>query len=181
MRLILIYGLQFCIPGANALRREPATLRAGTGGPVYLIQQALTFTLYDQSTFSLHGSHAASPFFHRGTCDRAGPGEGRFLMMATTRASSARRLPAGMAVALRVLGAIAGGYAFTAALVALLAAALPLLGLARSEAVVSAAMLGFVIYLLVLLWAFSVRSLARLWAVLAGGTGLAFGLFQLVR
>ena len=75
-------------------------------------------------------------------------------------------------VVLRVLGAVGGGYALSAALVALLSAALPLTGLARSEAVVSAAMLGFVIYLLLLLWAFSVRSLARLWAVLAAGTAL---------
>lgn len=82
---------------------------------------------------------------------------------------------------LRLLAALPGGYAFTAAVVALLAAALPWLGLARSEAVVSAAMLGFVLYLLVLLWVFSVRSLMQLWAVLAGGTTLAFGLFQLIR
>ncbi len=84
-------------------------------------------------------------------------------------------------IVLRLIAALPGGYAFTAALVALLAAALPLLGLARSEAVVSAAMLGFVLYLLVLLWAFSVRSLAWLWAVLAGGTALALVLFQLIR
>ncbi|MGC1173742.1 hypothetical protein [Polaromonas sp.] len=84
-------------------------------------------------------------------------------------------------IVLRLIAALPGAYAFTAALVALLAAALPLLGLARSEAVVSAAMLGFVLYLLVLLWAFSVRSLVRLWAALAGGTALAFCLFQLIR
>lgn len=75
-------------------------------------------------------------------------------------------------VLLRVLGAVGGGYALSAALVALLSAALPLTGLARSEAVVLAAMGGFVMYLLLLLWAFSVRSLARLWAVLAAGTAL---------
>ncbi|MES2400897.1 MAG: hypothetical protein V4573_12990 [Pseudomonadota bacterium] len=84
-------------------------------------------------------------------------------------------------IVLRLIAALPGGYAFTAALVALLAAALPLLGLARSEAVVSAAMLGFVLYLLVLLWAFSVRSLAWLWAVLAGGTALVLVLLQLIR
>jgi hypothetical protein len=75
-------------------------------------------------------------------------------------------------VVLRVLGAVGGGYALSAALVALLSAALPLTGLARSEAVVLATTGGFVIYLLLLLWAFSVRSLARLWAVLAIGTAL---------
>lgn len=84
-------------------------------------------------------------------------------------------------IVLRLIAALPGAYAFTAALVALLAAALPLLGLARSEAVVSAAMLGFVLYLLLLLWAFSVRSLVRLWAVLAGGTALALVLLQLIR
>ncbi|UUZ76529.1 iron transporter [Polaromonas sp. P1(28)-13] len=47
------------------------------------------------------------------------------------------------AVVLRVTAALLGGYAFSAALVALLAAALPLTGMARSEAVVLAAMLGF--------------------------------------
>lgn len=79
-------------------------------------------------------------------------------------------------VLLRVLGGVAGAYALTAALVALLSAALPLTGLARSEAVVLAAMLGFVIYLLLLLWAFSVRSLRWLWAVLATGTVLCTAL-----
>lgn len=88
---------------------------------------------------------------------------------------------ASLAVVLRVIGAVLGGYVFSAALVALLAAGLPLAGLPRSEAVVSAAMLGFVLYLLVLLWAFSVRSLARLWAVLAGGAALAASLVLLIR
>ncbi|MDP3796229.1 MAG: iron uptake protein [Polaromonas sp.] len=88
---------------------------------------------------------------------------------------------AATAVVLRVTAALLGGYAFSAALVALLATALALAGMARSEAVVLAAMLGFVLYLLVLLWAFSVRSLARLWAVLAGGSVLGYGLLQLTR
>lgn len=90
-------------------------------------------------------------------------------------------LPPASAVLLRVTGALLGGYAFTAALVALLAGALPLVGMARSEAVVLAAMLGFVIYLLVLLWAFSVRSLLRLGAVLGVGAALASGLVVLLR
>jgi hypothetical protein len=79
-------------------------------------------------------------------------------------------------VLLRVLGGVAGAYALTAALVALLSVALPLTGLARSEAVVLAAMLGFVTYLLLLLWAFSVRSLRRLWAVMGIGTALCTAL-----
>lgn len=87
----------------------------------------------------------------------------------------------GFSVFLRITAALPGGYAFSAACVALLTAGLPRLGLSRSEAVASAAMAGFVLYLLVLLWAFSVRSLARLWAVLAAGTALACGLLFLIR
>ncbi len=80
-------------------------------------------------------------------------------------------------MALRVLGAVGGGYAFCAACVALLSAALPrLMGLPRSEAVVAAAMAGFVLYLAVLICAFGVRGLLRLWGLLAIGTALAHGL-----
>lgn len=82
----------------------------------------------------------------------------------------------------RVLAAIGGGYALCAAWVALLSLALPrVTGLAKSEAVVLSAMLGFVAYLLVLLWAFSVRSLGRLWITLAVGTALVYGLTRLLQ
>lgn len=82
-------------------------------------------------------------------------------------------MPAAAALLLRLSGAVGGGYAFTSAGVALASVALRQLGLPRSEAVVLSAMLGFVLYLLVLLWAFSVRSPVRLWVVLAGGTALS--------
>ena len=72
-------------------------------------------------------------------------------------------------VALRVVGAVFGGYALTALAVATASAVLARLGMTRSEAVVLAAMLGFVLYLVLLLWAFSVKSTARLWLVLAAG------------
>lgn len=88
--------------------------------------------------------------------------------------------PAG-AIVLRVTGAVAGGYVFCAALVALASTVLPLTGMPRSEAVVLSAMLGFVLYLLMLMWAFSVRSLLRLWAVLAGGAAGTYGVVWLVR
>ena len=81
----------------------------------------------------------------------------------------------------RVAGALLGGYAFSAALVALLTVALARAGLPRSEAVVSASLLGFGVYLLVLLWAFSVPSLLRLWAWLACATALTGGLLALLR
>ena len=87
----------------------------------------------------------------------------------------------GMLVLLRTAAAVLGGYFFSAALVALLAASLPLLGLPRSEAVVSAALPGYLLYLMVLLWSFSVHSLVRLGSVLAGGIALAYGLLLLIR
>lgn len=84
-------------------------------------------------------------------------------------------------VSLRVLGAVFGGYALTALTVASAGAAMARLGMARSEAVVLAAMLGFVAYLALLLWAFSIRSVARLWGMLAGGATVMAGLLWLVR
>jgi hypothetical protein len=69
-------------------------------------------------------------------------------------------------VAQRVALAAIGGYAVSAQAAAWAALALrPLLG--RSEAVVLSAMLAFVLYLVVLLWAFAERRLLRLWLVLA--------------
>lgn len=68
---------------------------------------------------------------------------------------------------LRIAGAVFGGYVVTALAVTTAAALLARLGMARSEAVALAAMTGFIVYLALLLWAFSVHSVARLWAVLA--------------
>lgn len=78
-----------------------------------------------------------------------------------------------LSVTLRVIGTLGGGYAFTAAWVALLAVALSLAPIGRSEAVTAAALMGYLIYLAVLLWGFSVRSVTRLWVLLASGTTLA--------
>lgn len=82
-----------------------------------------------------------------------------------------------LAVALRVALAVPGGYALTVGVVALatalLAAATPM---PRAEAYALSAMLGFVFYLVVLLWAFAERSLARLAAVVLGGAGTTYGL-----
>lgn len=83
---------------------------------------------------------------------------------------------------LRLVAAVGGGYALCAAWVALLSVALPrMTGLAQSEAVVLSAMLGYVLYLGVLLWAFSVRRLRQLCLLLLGGTVLAQGLTLLAR
>ena len=80
---------------------------------------------------------------------------------------------------LRVLGAVVGGYGLSAMLVALLAALLARSGLTRSEAVVSASMAGFLIYLALLVWAFSNIKLRTLWAGLTAGAAAAYGLLLL--
>jgi hypothetical protein len=70
----------------------------------------------------------------------------------------------------RVVLAVFGGYAFTAAGSAVLALALPrTTGMERSEAVLLSAMLAFVVYLVVLLWAFAARRLDRVALILLGG------------
>lgn len=91
-----------------------------------------------------------------------------------------RRLPAWLALALRVVGAIVGGYAVTALAVAACSAALAHAGMVRSEAVALCAMLGFVFYLVLALWAFSVRSVVRLWLVLGGLAALLAALWWAV-
>lgn len=70
---------------------------------------------------------------------------------------------------LRIVGAVAGGYLLTVSTVIAAGAVLARLGMARSEAVALSSMLGFVFYLVLLVWAFSERSIARLMVVLATG------------
>ena len=79
-------------------------------------------------------------------------------------------------VTARVLGALPGGYLLTACSMGLLSRLLVLAGLPRSEAVVATAMLGFLIYLAWLLWAFSVRRLRRLWATVLLGSAACLAL-----
>ena len=64
-------------------------------------------------------------------------------------------------IGMRLVVVIGGGYVASSALVAGLARALPLLGLARMDGVLLASMLGFVIYLTVLVLGFARRRLLR--------------------
>jgi hypothetical protein len=77
-----------------------------------------------------------------------------------------------MLLTLRLVAAIPGGYALTAAWVAAMGGLLAHTGLQRSDAVVLAAMLGFLFYLVFLMWAFAQRRLTRLWTVTAAGTAI---------
>ncbi|MDB5619892.1 hypothetical protein [Tardiphaga sp.] len=78
-----------------------------------------------------------------------------------TRSITANRKGQGWSVGLRLLLVIGGGYVASSALVAGLARALPSLGLARIDGVVLASMLGFVIYLAVLILGFARQRLLR--------------------
>ena len=81
----------------------------------------------------------------------------------------------------RIVGGVLGGYGLTALLVALLATLLVLAGLPRSEAITSASLAGFFVYLAVLVCAFSSVRLGALWAGLIAGSGAAYGLLLLAR
>ncbi len=86
-------------------------------------------------------------------------------------------------IVLRLLVAIGGGYAVAAGLSALAAVALPAVtAMPRSEAVVLGSMLAFVVYLVLLIWAFAEPRLARL-SVIFAGVGIASwgGAWGLVR
>jgi hypothetical protein len=82
-------------------------------------------------------------------------------------------------LSLRIFGAVLGGYAFSASAVALVSLALPhWLDLPRGEVAVGSGMFGFVLYLGILLWAFSERSVLRIWALLFGGAFANYWLVQ---
>lgn len=67
-----------------------------------------------------------------------------------------------LGIAWRLVLTIGGGYATTSAVVAGLSIVLSRAGLQSSEAVVLASMLGFVVYLLLLLWGLSEQKPVRL-------------------
>ncbi len=79
-------------------------------------------------------------------------------------------------IVLRLVAAIGGGYAVAAGLAALAAVTLPAVtSMPRSEAVVLASMLAFLVYLSLLIWAFAERRLARLCLILAVAGGASWG------
>jgi len=85
---------------------------------------------------------------------------------------------------LRLAAAIGGGYGVSAGMAALAAVALPATtAMPRSEAVVLASMLAFLVYLGLLIWGFAEPSLVRLCLILAAvgivSWGGALGLVRL--
>jgi hypothetical protein len=87
----------------------------------------------------------------------------------------------GVHIAARIVIAVAGGYAATSGLIAFLAMSLPpLTGIPRSEAVVLSSMVGFVLYLGLLLWGFAVRRLVVLLLALFLLSAGSFGLVAII-
>src|SRR5262245_24446292 len=72
-------------------------------------------------------------------------------------------------LALRIVLALLGGYAFTWGFIASGMAALYAAGMAFHDAQGLASLLGFLLFLCVFLWAFAARSLPRVAVVLVGG------------
>jgi len=72
-----------------------------------------------------------------------------------------------LSVASRVVAAAVVGYAFTSTATVLLALLWPL---PRAEAVLAATMLSFMLYALVIVWAFSVKRVGHVWIVLSATT-----------
>lgn len=81
----------------------------------------------------------------------------------------------------RTAAALLGGYAFTWGFIALGLASLFAAGMDFHDAEHLSAILGFLVFLGTFLWAFAGRSLARVWAVLAGGGLLMTGAASLVQ
>lgn len=86
-----------------------------------------------------------------------------------------------MNVALRIAAGMLGGYAFTWGFIALAIASLFAAGLDFHDAETLGTILGFVVFLVVFLWAFAARSVLRVWLVLAGGGALMAGAAWLVQ
>jgi len=69
-----------------------------------------------------------------------------------------------LGVGARALAAIGGGYALASTATALLSLLLPVFGMTRADAVTTATLLSFTVYVCAVLWVFAARSAARAWA-----------------
>lgn len=84
-------------------------------------------------------------------------------------------------VALRLVAAIVGGFGVTSLAVSAGTAVLVRCGLPGAEAVVTAAMSGFLLYLAILLWGLACASVARLCCALCAGGAALGGLWWMAR
>ena len=91
---------------------------------------------------------------------------------ATRRPRLSRTVSWRWQVALRVITAIAGGYALTALASATLAVLALALGMARVDAALAGMLASFACYCAIIVWSFGAATLARLWGSLAVATAL---------
>jgi hypothetical protein len=105
------------------------------------------------------------------------PGQHLLAPSATTALTRYR-----LAVAMRSVVAIFGGYALAAASAAWLGYLLPMLGMTRLDAVLTAAMLAFVVHACAAIWVFAVASTWRAaLAILVPASVLALGAWAWAR
>lgn len=85
-------------------------------------------------------------------------------------------------IASRTLAAVLGGYLASSSASALLALALPAMGVTRADAVINATLLSFALLTCAVLWAFAARSAARAWIWLllpsAVMSGIAYAMYR---
>ncbi|QPF73252.1 iron uptake protein [Roseateles sp. DAIF2] len=102
--------------------------------------------------------------------------------MASEPSSGAALAPTRLQIVSRVAASLLGGWAFVWGFVTLGVALLLTAGMPFGDARTLVYLLAFLVFLVAFLWAFAAASLARVWAVLAGGgvlmTGLAWLLSQ---
>lgn len=77
---------------------------------------------------------------------------------------------------LRLFVAVFGGYAFAAGLVAVIAAALPRLGMARTESATLGGMLGMLIYLAIVIWAVASTRPIRTTVIVFAASAIMIGI-----
>lgn len=69
-----------------------------------------------------------------------------------------RRRASGWSIGARILAAVVGGYAVTYCMTAMLVGALPM---TRGDAVIAAPLMAWIVYVAVVLWCFTARSLMQ--------------------
>ena len=90
-------------------------------------------------------------------------------------------MPSRLHVISRIAASLLGGWAFVWGFVTLAIAGQVALGQPYGEAHTASMLLAFLVFLVVFCWSFAARSLARVWAVLAGGAALMTGIAWLVQ
>jgi hypothetical protein len=88
--------------------------------------------------------------------------------------------PTRLLIASRVAASLLGGWLFVWGFVTLGISLLLAAGMPYGDASTLGYLLAFLVYLVAFLWSFAATSVARVWAVLAGGGGLMTGLAWLL-